>query len=78
MKWKTILLVIAALAVGLGLVVKIATRLPAPPAHQVFINGDVLTMDGANRIVQALSVRDDRIDALGSTEEIMALVTGET
>jgi hypothetical protein len=78
MKWKTILLVLVALVAGVGVLFKIATRVPAPPLHQVFINGDVLTMDAGNRIVEALSVREDRIEALGSTEEIMALVGEET
>ena len=35
-------------------------------------------MDADNRIVQALSTRDDRIEALGSTEDIMALVGDDT
>ena len=56
-----------------GLVIRMATRLPEPPAHQLFINGNVLTMDTENRIVEALAVRADRIEAVGSTEQIMAL-----
>jgi len=78
MNWKNILAVIVALAVGLGIVFKIATRVPVGPPHQVFINGDVLTMDEQNRVVQAMSTRDDRIEAVGSTDEIMALVTDQT
>ena len=53
MNWKTILVVVAALFIGFGVLIRIATRLPEPPSHQVFINGDVLTMDAANRIVEA-------------------------
>ena len=78
MRWKTVLVVLVALVAGVGVLVKIATRVPAPPAHQVFINGDILTMDADNRIVEALSVRQDRVEAVGSTEEIMALVGDET
>jgi predicted amidohydrolase YtcJ len=78
MSWKTILAVLVALVVGVGVVLKMATRLPQPPEHQVFINGDVLTMDGENRIVEALSTRGELIEAVGSTEEIMALVTDDT
>lgn len=78
MRWKTVLVVLVALVAGVGVLVKIATRVPAPPAHQVFINGDVFTMDADNRIVEALSVREDRIEAVGSTEEIMALAGDET
>jgi predicted amidohydrolase YtcJ len=78
MNWKILVAVILAFAVGLGVLLKIATRTPQPPAHQVFINGDVLTMDADNRVVQALSARGDRIEAVGSTQEIMALVSDQT
>jgi predicted amidohydrolase YtcJ len=78
MNWKSILLVFFALVAGLGVLVKIATRSPVPPQHQVFINGDVLTMDADNRVVQALSTRGELIEAVGSTEEIMALVGEDT
>ncbi len=78
MNWKSIALVFFALVAGLGVLVKIATRSPVPPQHQVFINGDVLTMDANNRVVQALSTRGELIEAVGSTEEIMALVRGDT
>lgn len=78
MNWKTILAVVLALVFGLGVLLKIATRTPAPPQHQVFINGNVLTMDDNNRVVQALSARGDRIEVVGSTDEIMALVDDTT
>lgn len=78
MKWKTGLLVLGALLVGLLVLFKIATRVPVPPAHQVFINGDVLTMDSENRVVEAISIRHDKIEAVGSSAEIMALVTDQT
>ncbi len=45
MNWKTALVVLLALITGVGVLFRIATRVPQPPAHQVFINGDVLTMD---------------------------------
>lgn len=73
MNWKSIVAVAAALIVGFGVLVRIATRPPEPPAQQLFINGNVLTMDANNRIVEALAVRADRIEAVGSTGEIMAL-----
>ena len=78
MNWKTAVLVLVALVGGLGVLLKIATRLPTPPEHQVFINGEVLTMDGENRIVEAVSVRGDLIEAVGSTDDIMALVEAST
>ena len=73
MNWKSIVAVAAALIVGFGVLVRIATRPPEPPAQQLFINGNVMTMDANNRIVEALAVRADRIEAVGSTGEIMAL-----
>ena len=78
MNWKSLLLVLLALVVGLGVLVKIALRTPVPPAHQVFINGDILTMDGGNSVVQALSTRGELIEAVGTTEDIMALVADDT
>lgn len=78
MKWKTIAAVTVALFMGLGVLIKLATRLPEPPAHQVFINGNVLTMDADNSIVEAIAIRGDRIEALGSTEDIMAGVADDT
>lgn len=78
MNWKTVVLVLVALVAGVGVLVKIAIRTPVPPQHQVFINGDVLTMDAGNRIVEAVSVRGELIEAVGSSAEIMALVGSET
>jgi predicted amidohydrolase YtcJ len=73
MNWKMITAIIAALVIGSGVLFRMATRLPQPPEHQLFINGSVLTMDVDNRVVEALATRGDRIEAVGSTEEIMAL-----
>jgi len=78
MNFKTALVVLLALVVGLGVLVRIATRLPEPPAHQVFFNGTVLTMDAENRIAEAVSTRGETIEAVGTTEEIMALVQENT
>jgi len=77
-KWKTIAVVVVALSVGFGVVLRLGTRLPQAPEHQVFINGTLLTMDADNRVVEAIAVRGDRIEAVGSTDEIMALVGDDT
>lgn len=78
MNFKTIAVIAIALFGGLGVLASIVLRTPQPPAHQVFINGDVLTMDANNTIAQALSVRGERIDAVGTTDAIMQTVTEET
>ncbi|MDP4918253.1 MAG: amidohydrolase family protein, partial [Haliea sp.] len=78
MSWKTWVLLGLAFAAGFSTLFSIATRPPAPPEHQVFINGEVLTMDAENRVAQALSVRSDRIEMLGTNEQIMALVSDQT
>jgi predicted amidohydrolase YtcJ len=78
MKWKSILAILLALALGLSVVISIAIRSPVPPAHQIFINGNVLTMDAANTVVEALSARGELIEAVGSTEQIMALASDES
>ncbi len=78
MSWKTATLVLIALLGGLTVLFKIATRVPQPPEHQVFINGEVLTMDAQNRVAEAISVRGERIELVGSTDEIMALVEDNT
>ena len=63
---------------GLYVLFQMATRTPEPPAHQVFIDGTVLTMNAEAPIAEAISVRGDTIEAVGNTEDIMALVTDET
>jgi len=70
--------VLVVLIVSIVLVFKMAIRQPRPPSHQVFVNGDVLTMDEQNRIVQALSVRGELIEAVGTNEEIRELIREKT
>ena len=53
-------------------------RPPTPPDHRIFINGHVLSMDTGNTVFEAVSVRGEQIDALGSTAEISALADGGT
>lgn len=78
MSWKSGIAVLLALVVGVGVVIRMATRLPEPPAHQVFINGNVLTMDAHNSVAEAISVRGDRIEAVGTTADIMARANDDT
>ena len=78
MSKRVIFLVLAAFAIGLYVLFSIATRAPEPPAHQVFINGNVLTIDANNSVAEAISVRADRIEKVGTSEEILALVDEST
>jgi hypothetical protein len=44
------------------------------PADTVLHHGQILTVDGADRVVQALAIRDGRIVALGSDKAIAAFI----
>ncbi|MEM8548986.1 MAG: amidohydrolase family protein, partial [Pseudomonadota bacterium] len=78
MNWRALIVVLIALAIGMTVLFNIAVRPPTPPIHEVFVNGQVLTMDANNAIVEALSVRDGTIEAVGSTDAIMAGVSDDT
>ena len=72
---KILGLSLAALAIAAFLY----TRPSTPPAQQIFINGQVLTMNAQNDIAEAIALSDDRIVATGTTDEILALKqTGAT
>lgn len=72
---KRILISFAALIVVAGLYVSTLIPAPIPPNHQVFIGGEVLTMDTDDRIAEAVSVRDEIIEHVGTTAEISVLIT---
>lgn len=78
MSFRVVVAVLVALCAGIYVLFAIATRPPEAPAHHVFINGHVLTMDQRNTVAQAVSVRGDRIEAIGSSEAILALVSDRT
>jgi predicted amidohydrolase YtcJ len=75
---KTVLKLLASLVLVLGLAGWWFLVPSAPPEHRVFINGQVLSMDGDNRIFEAISLRGDRVHRLGSTEEILGMVGDDT
>ena len=78
MSYRVGLSVLAAFLLGLYILFQIATRPPEAPEHQVFINGQILTINAENDVVEALSVRGAKIDRVGSTEDILAEVTPKT
>lgn len=47
-------------------------------ADRLFIDGKVVTMDGAGSIAQAIAVKGGRILAIGTTAQVRALVGGGT
>jgi predicted amidohydrolase YtcJ len=48
------------------------------PADVVLLNGNVITVDAADRIAEAVAVRDGKIVAVGSDREIERLIGPET
>lgn len=75
---KLALKIVLALVVALGLGYYVLVLPPAAPEHRVFLNGQVLSMDGESRIFEAISVKGERIHRLGSNEEMQALVDDDT
>jgi predicted amidohydrolase YtcJ len=47
--------------------------LAAGAPSRMLINGNILTMDGNNRVAQALAIEGDKIVAVGSDAEIRRL-----
>ena len=48
------------------------------PADLALINGDIYTVDSAHPRAQAIAIRGEKIEAVGTTEEIRALVGPKT
>ena len=78
MNYRVGLLVLVAFLAGVYVLFQIATRPPQAPDHQVFFNGQVLTMDGDNTVTEAISIRGATVDRVGSSEDILALVSDDT
>ena len=78
MTWRVGLLVTSALLGGVAVLVAIITRPSTPPAHEVYFNGVVLTMDPVDSEAQAVSVRDGVIEAVGRSEDRLSMVDEQT
>ena len=78
MTLKRTLFALIALLGALALYTAQLISTPKPPAHQVFLGGDVLTMDSDNTVAEAISVRAGVIDAVGTDADIAALITPAT
>jgi predicted amidohydrolase YtcJ len=75
---KAILGALAAMLLIAAVAAWYALTPSSPPDHRVFINGQVLSMDDSNRVFEAVSVRGELIDQLGTSDEIAALVADGT
>ena len=78
MKNRISILILFVFFIGIWLFFKVATRPEVIPDHEVYVNGAVLTMDPDNAVFEAVSVRAGRIDALGSSQDILSLAGPET
>ena len=78
MNVRVTLLIFIALLSGLAVVVAILIRPTAVPVHELYINGTVLTMDESDSIAEAISVREGRIEAVGSSEDMLELAADNT
>jgi len=78
MNWRVTSLISIAFLGGIAVLFAIATRPAAAPPHEIYINGDVLTMDAESRIVEAVSVRDGVIERTGASEVILSMADETT
>ncbi len=75
---KSALKVLLVLLIILGATLVWLLSPESPPAKQAFINAKVLTMNETNAIEQAVLIEHERIVAVGSNEDIQALIDDNT
>ncbi|GAC1305834.1 MAG: amidohydrolase [Steroidobacteraceae bacterium] len=56
----------------------VATPAVPPPADLVLVHGKILTVDAADTVAQAIAVRNGKIVAVGTDEQILKLADGRT
>lgn len=49
---------------------------PSPPARQVFLNANILTLDANNTVASAVAVEGDRIVAVGDRDDVIQYLDG--
>ena len=78
MNWRVSILISIVFMAGIAVLFAIVTRPASAPLHEIYVNGTVLTMDASDRIVEAVSVRNGRIDAVGGSEALLAAADEQT
>ena len=78
MNWRVTLLILLAFVGGVLVLSAIATRPLSAPEHEIYVNGNVLTMDTAGTVHEAVSLREGLIESVGSSEEMLALAGDNT
>ena len=73
MNWRVTSLILLAFVGGVLVLSAIATRPLSAPEHEIYVNGNVLTMDTAGTVHEAVSLREGLIESVGSSEEMLAL-----
>jgi predicted amidohydrolase YtcJ len=75
---RKVFLSLAVLLLALSTFCLAQTPQPATKADVVLINGTILTVDAKDFIAEALAIRGDRIIAVGSKQQILALTEART
>jgi predicted amidohydrolase YtcJ len=75
---RKVFLSLAVLLLALSTFCLAQTPQPATKADVVLINGTILTVDAKDSIAEALAIRGDRIIAVGSKQQILALTEART
>ena len=78
MNWRVTSLILLAFVGGVLVLSAIATRPLSAPEHEIYVNGNVLTMDTAGTVHEAVSLREGLIESVGSSEEMLALAGDNT
>ena len=71
------LLILIAFMSGIGVLVAILTRPPAAPQQAIYVNGVVITMDAVNTVAEAVLVREGQIEAVGTSDALLARIDDE-
>ncbi len=66
--------VVCAFALGIaGFAVSAALDVSTQPPDLILVHGKILTVDAADSVVQAVAIRDGKIQAMGADKKILAL-----